>query len=149
MEGRGVEGRWVGRSSGDKRPRDELDNEPGPSTKRAKQQDSEDIIDLLDESEVLELVEFDPKVRPTDTWDPPQSMLNFLEKYFNKALTEDHKERLPKTKLWVRGYTQAGRPTKGSDQEQGEGPPLRGREIPLQDSGSSSGCGRPPHLSMG
>lgn len=34
--------------------------------------DSEDTIELLDEAEALELVEFDPGVNPKDSWDPPK-----------------------------------------------------------------------------
>ena len=44
------------------------------------------MIDLLDESEALEMVEFDRKVKPADTWEPPQSISSLLNKHFNKAL---------------------------------------------------------------
>ena len=41
----------------------------------------EDMIELLDEKEALELVEFDPTVEAQSTWDPTKGMLSFLEKY--------------------------------------------------------------------
>lgn len=43
------------------------------------------MLSLLDESEALELVQFDPTVDPEDTWEPPQPILTFMEKYFNKS----------------------------------------------------------------
>lgn len=85
MEGCGAEGQWVGA-----RPEDS--SEPGPSSKRPREED-EDVVDLLDQAEALELVEFDPKVKPSD---PAQAMLNFLEKLFNKALTEEEREVIKK-----------------------------------------------------
>ena len=46
--------------------------EEGPhSQKRALEEQDEDV-DLLDEAEALELVEFDPKVNPKDTSPPPK-----------------------------------------------------------------------------
>ena len=66
-----------------------IDNErPG----RSKTPDTEDdVIDLLDDSEALELIEFDPTVETTNTWDPMQAMLSFLEKHFNRCLTDDER----------------------------------------------------------
>ena len=46
------------------------------------------------ESEALELVEFDPKVKPAGTWEPPQTIRNFLEKHFNKSLSEGERESI-------------------------------------------------------
>ena len=65
-----------------------------PSTKKSSAE--EDVIDLLDDSEALELVEFDPKVKSPDTWEPPQSIKNFLEKYFNRALADEEREAIKK-----------------------------------------------------
>ena len=53
-------------------------------------------IHLLDEAEALELVEFDPSVEPKDTWNPPLSMVNFLEKHFNRTLDEGEREAILK-----------------------------------------------------
>ena len=66
----------------------ESDETPGTSSSLHRNrsqdaQDDEDSIHLLDEAEALELVEFDPSVEPKDTWNPPSSMVNFLEKHFN------------------------------------------------------------------
>ena len=41
------------------------------------------MLSLLDESEALELVQFDPTVDPKHR-EPPQPILTFMEKYFNK-----------------------------------------------------------------
>jgi len=59
-------------------------------------QGDEDMVDLLDESEALEMIEFDPSVEPLDTWQPPTSISNFLEKHFNRSLSEDEKEAIMK-----------------------------------------------------
>ena len=95
-EGRGPESQWAGLHY-------ELDDaeetgsihieEPGP---RPRLEEEEDSITLLDESEALELVEFDPKVKPAGTWEPPQTIRNFLEKHFNKSLSEGERESILK-----------------------------------------------------
>ena len=65
------------------------------SRKRPREED-EDVITLLDESEALELVEFDTTVTPKDTWEPPKPILTFLEKHFNKSLTEEERTAILK-----------------------------------------------------
>ena len=57
-------------------------------------QDDEDSIDLLNEAEALELVEFDPSIDPKDSWDPPAPMVGFLEKHFNRSLEEGEREAI-------------------------------------------------------
>lgn len=49
------------------------------------------MIDLLDESESLELVEFNSTVEMSSTWDPTKVMLSFLEKHFNCSLMDDER----------------------------------------------------------
>ena len=56
----------------------------------------QDAVDLLDESEALEMVEFDPSVSPKDSWEPPRSMVSFLEKYFNRSLSDSEREAIMK-----------------------------------------------------
>ena len=74
--------------------------EPGPSDSGArsaeKSHDVEDAIDLLDESEALEMVEFDPSVSPKDSWELPRSMVSFLEKHFNRSLSDSEREAIMK-----------------------------------------------------
>ena len=53
-------------------------------------------MDLLDEAEALELVEFDPKVNPKDTWEPPQVIATFLERHFNQSLSNEEWEAIMK-----------------------------------------------------
>ena len=59
-------------------------------------QNDEDTVQLLEEAEALELVEFDPSVDPKDTWDPPSAMASFLQKHFNRSLEEGEKEAILK-----------------------------------------------------
>ena len=59
-------------------------------------EDDEDSIQLLDDAEALELVEFDPRVEPKDTWNPPSAIANFLEKHFNRTLEEGEREAILK-----------------------------------------------------
>lgn len=55
-----------------------------------------DTIELLDESEALELVEFDPSVDPKDTCDPMKPIASFLDKHFNRALSDSEREAILK-----------------------------------------------------
>ena len=43
--------------------------------------EEEDIVELLDEKEALEFVEFDPSVHAKDTWKPPKSITAFLNRF--------------------------------------------------------------------
>ena len=65
----------------------------GPSSKAG---EDEDVIDLLEESEALEMVEFDPSVSPKDSWEPPKAMADFLGKHFNRALSDNEREAIMK-----------------------------------------------------
>ena len=56
----------------------------------------EDLVELLDDSEALELVEFDPSVDSKDAWTPSHAISSFLEKHFNCALTEEEREAIMK-----------------------------------------------------
>lgn len=44
-----------------------------------------DQVNLLTESEALDLVEFDPSVEPEDAWQPPKQMDSFLESHLTTA----------------------------------------------------------------
>ena len=68
-----------------------LASTPGGSGK-----DDEDVINLLDESEALELVEFDPSVNPKDSWEPSKAISAFLDKHFNRALSDSEREAIMK-----------------------------------------------------
>lgn len=90
MEGCGPEGRGLGQR---------IDHGCSSGTSNSEvgcRSEEEDVVSLLDESEALELIEFDPSVKPADTWEPPQSILGFLEKYFNRALTEEERDAIKK-----------------------------------------------------
>ena len=70
--------------------------EEGHGQKRPLEEEDEDVVDLLDEAEALELVEFDPKVNPEDTWEPPQAIATFLERHFNRSLSNEEQEAIMK-----------------------------------------------------
>ena len=53
-------------------------------------------IQLLNEAEALELIEFDPGVNSKDAWDPPKPMTSFLEKHFNRSLSDAEREAIMK-----------------------------------------------------
>ena len=53
---------------------------------------NEDAIELLDEAEALELVEFDPSVEPKNSWEAPPSISTFLE----RTLSEEEKSAIMK-----------------------------------------------------
>ena len=50
-----------------------------------------DVINLLEDSEALEFMEFDPTVEMLTTWCATNVMLSFLKKHFNHCLTDDEK----------------------------------------------------------
>ena len=78
---------WRGEASSSASSSRDLDiSECRSKRARLMHEDEEDVIQLLDEIETLELVEFDPKVEPLDTWEPPQVIIKFLEKHFNRSL---------------------------------------------------------------
>ena len=58
--------------------------------------EEEDTVQLLEEAEALELVEFDPSVEPKDAWEPPMAMTSFLERHFNRSLEEGEREAILK-----------------------------------------------------
>ena len=58
---------------------------------------SEDHIDLLDDAEALEMIEFDPAVDPEDAWHAPKAMESFLDKHFNRSLSETERSAINKT----------------------------------------------------
>ena len=98
MEGGAWDGRGVGMPH-DSREYHIDDDGPGPSERSLRRAEEEDVIGLLDEEEALELVEFDPKVESKDTWPPPKAMRSFLEKHFNKSLSEEEREAIfPETR---------------------------------------------------
>ena len=46
------------------------------------EENEEDVVDLLDESEALELVQFDPTVGDDNTWEAGKMINDFLQEYF-------------------------------------------------------------------
>jgi len=47
------------------------------------------MIELLDDKEAKKFEDFDPKLKDQEVWQPPQSMMNFLEKHFNQSLATE------------------------------------------------------------
>lgn len=60
-----------------------------PEEQESDSDDESDTIHLLDEVEALELIEFDTSVAPKDSWEALKPIVSFLEKHFNKSLSED------------------------------------------------------------
>lgn len=58
--------------------------------------DTQDTISLLQESEALELIEFDPAIQPEDAWSPPDNIVKFLDRHFNKSLSEEERKAILK-----------------------------------------------------
>ena len=56
--------------------------------------DGEDTVHLLDEHEALEFVEFDPSVQANDKWQASEPMSAFLDKHFNRSLSEEEREAI-------------------------------------------------------
>ncbi len=61
-----------------------------------KPSDLEDQVNLLDEAESLELVEFDPSVNSGMAWEPHQCLSSFLQKHFNRSLSDSEREAIMK-----------------------------------------------------
>ena len=57
--------------------------------------DNKDVVDLLDDDEALEFMEFNPTVEASTTWTPSETTVNFLEKNFNRCLPDRDPQRLP------------------------------------------------------
>lgn len=51
--------------------------------------DRDEELEFLDETEALELVEFDPSVELKEAWGLPKAISTFLEKHFNRSLIEE------------------------------------------------------------
>ena len=79
-------GSWEQQTSSRKRPL--------PHEEDEEEDGEEDAINLLSEAEALELVEFDPSVQPEDTWEAPPVITEFLEKHFNKSLSEEERKKI-------------------------------------------------------
>ena len=54
----------------------------------------DDNLTFLSETEALEYVEFDPSVQAENSWEPSQSIKSFLERHFNKGLSEEERKKL-------------------------------------------------------
>ena len=73
-----------------------LGGEEGCSDESPPGDPEEDCVDLLDEAEALELVEFDPSVEPKESRTPPKVIESFLEKHFNRSLADGEREAIMK-----------------------------------------------------
>lgn len=70
--------------------------EPDEEEESQSQDQEEDRVELLSEGEALEFIEFDPTVDPKDSWKAPSTMTLFLEKHFNRSLSDDEREAIMK-----------------------------------------------------
>ena len=58
------------------------------------QEVEDDIIIRLSNPEMQEFSDFDPTVEPEGTWDPPRAIVAFLEKHFNRCLSNVDREAI-------------------------------------------------------
>ena len=56
----------------------------------------EDYVELLDEGESLESVQFDPTVEDENAWDAGEIINSFIEKHFKRAMTMEEREAIMK-----------------------------------------------------
>ena len=54
----------------------------------------EDVVDLLDDNEALELVEYDPSVSTPTTWTPSEVIISFLKKLFNCCVDDIERDKI-------------------------------------------------------
>lgn len=98
----------------------------------------------------LELVEFNQSVDDKETWQPPKAISSFLNKHFNRALSESECEAtmkdFPKPQSGALAVPKIRQPGKGSPQGR---PTLWCGEVALQNPGAPPGRGRPPFLLVG
>ena len=62
--------------------------------KKAEENEDEDVIDLLDESEALELVQFNPSVPEENAWEAGETINAFLEKHFQQPLAPKDRDAI-------------------------------------------------------
>ena len=70
--------------------------EPDEEEQSQSQDQEEDRVELLSEGEALEFIEFDPTVDPKDSWKAPSTITSFLQKHFNRSLSDDEREAIMK-----------------------------------------------------
>lgn len=56
--------------------------------------DEEDTIRLLDDTESLELVQFDPTVEDATTWEAGETIDSFLEKHFSRIISAEERDSI-------------------------------------------------------
>jgi len=126
---------------------------PGPSTKHPRLEENEDAISLLDDSEALQLIEFDPQVKPTDSWDPPAAIRTFLEKHFNKVLSEEERDAImkdfPKPNIAAVVTPRLTGDAAEQLEEQGKESSLWCREGPVQHTETAARCHWYSHMPVG
>ena len=85
----------VGRGQDEKRTRakgrEQRNRKPPPPPPPPESEEEE-----LEGIEALEFVEFDPTVDTLGVWEAPKTMTTFLEKYFNKALSDEERDAIRK-----------------------------------------------------
>jgi len=58
--------------------------------------DDDDVLQMLEEGEALELVQFDPTVEGVNSWEAGEIINTFLSKYFAKALDQKEIDKIMK-----------------------------------------------------
>ena len=68
------------------------EDRPGSSCSQG--QGDEDVVELLDEEESLELVQFDPTVPDENAWEAGEIINSFIEKHFKHAITAEERNAI-------------------------------------------------------
>ena len=53
-----------------------------------------DVVSLLDDIEAEQFREFDPEVKDPKSWQPPSTVIKYLDKHFNKTLSETNRQAI-------------------------------------------------------
>jgi len=68
--------------------------EDRPSSSCSQSQEDEDFVELLDEEESLELVQFDPTIPDKNAWEAGEIINSFIEKHFKHTITAEERNAI-------------------------------------------------------
>jgi len=57
-------------------------------------EEEQDMVNLLEEGEADQFWEFDPEVKDPKKWQPPPSVVSYLNKHFNKSLANEDRKAI-------------------------------------------------------
>jgi len=131
-----------------------MSGQPGSSCTQGQDEEGddneEDVIDLLDDAEALELVQFNPSVQDESTWEAGDTINTFLEKHFRHQLPPGEREAIrkdfPKPACPALGVPKLDEEIK---EQIKKGPTLWSGEVPVQIPRTVAGDHRAVNLFVG